>query len=234
MSLFVTCVILTCVFLVTLRFLPSAPPKAMEGVPPSSTVPRRATCPPQVEGSTSIPAAFSNDETLFIVEPLSSPLPPTTPSNISSICHSGPSTVLVENGLCFSHAGDRGGLTIVSRLLQYRITHFTIDNSAADRISHPYHLKEGTLWGLVEGDIPSNLTSRWAHTVSDKATYVVLGTFCFDPTSAVSQTYPVQGTVAAHDRLKFSVFYLEIESNWGGSHTCFCHIKLHGEELHVS
>lgn len=105
-----------------------------------------------------------------------------------------------------------------------------IDNSAIDSPTyHPYHPRGGTLWGLVEGDLPSNLITRSVYIVSRKAAYVMLGAFCFDPALSASQTYTVQGTVAAHDQLKFSVFYLEIEKNWGGSHTLLCHIKLYGE-----
>lgn len=164
------------------------------------------------------------------MEPLSSSLSPIISKNAPRVRYSGPGTVITDNGLCFSHLGSRGGLTIVSKRLQYRITHFTIDNSAANRITHhPYHPREGTLWGLVEGDFPSNLTTKSTHAISDKATYVTLGRFCFDPASSAFQTYAVQDTVAAHDQLKFSVFYLEIGNNWGGSHTCLCHIKLHGE-----
>lgn len=211
-------------------WLPPPPLKAAEGISGASAVPSRATCPPQTEGSTPPSTVVTNNETFFIVEPLSSSPSPIAPANIPHINYSGPSTVLVSDGLCFSYLGDRGGLTIISKLLQYRITHFTIDNHAANRTTYrPYHPKEGTLWGLIEGDLPSNLTTQSMYTISDKATYIILGKFCFDPVPSVSQTFSVQDIAAAHDRLKFSVFYLEIENNWGGSHTCICHIKFHGE-----
>lgn len=213
-----------------LWILSPALPELVENGSPSSVVPSSATCPLQVDGPAPLPAAVTNNETFFIVRSLSSPLSQIPSTSVPSVHSSGPNTVLVDDGLCFSHSDGRGGLTVVSKLLQYRITHFTIDNSAIDSlVYHPYHPKGGTLWGLVEGDLPSNLTTRSVHVFSEKAAYVMIGAFCFDPALSASQTYSVQDTVAAHDQLKFSVFYLEIENNWGGSHTCLCHIKLYGE-----
>jgi len=207
--------------------LPSA---SLEVTKASPIGPDYATCPDQAEGSGPLPMAVTTNETFLVVEPLSSSSLPIVSGDQSRVHYSSPGTVLADDGLCFSHLGSRGGLMVVSKDLQYRITHFTIDNSAADRIApHPYHPREGALWGLIEGDFPTNLTTRSMYTVSDRATYVVLGTFCFDPALAVTQTYAVQDMVASHDNLRFSVFYLEIENNWGGSHTCLCHIKLHGE-----
>ena len=205
-------------------------PELVEDGSVSRVVQSSATCPPQIDRPAPLPAAVTNDETFFIVRPLSSPLSPIPSASVPSVHSSGPNAVLVDDGFCFSHSDGRGGLTIVSKLRQYRITHFTIDNSAVDSaIYHPYHPKRGTLWGLVEGDLPSNLTARSMYVVSGKATYVMLAAFCFNPALSVSETYSVQDTVADHVQLKFSVFYLEIENNWGGSHTLLCHIKLHGE-----
>lgn len=221
--------IIACISLVILWLFPQTS-KIVEERSASPTIPARTTCPNETEIPTPLPAAVTTDETFFIVGSLSSPLSPIMSGNSPHIRHSGPGTVFVDDGLCFSHSGSRGGLTIVSKLLQYRITHFTIDNSAVDRITYcPYHPREGTLWGLIEGDIPSNLTTRSVHAISEKAAYVMLGTFCFDPASSTSQTYAAHGMAASYAQLKFSVFYLEIENNWGGSHTCLCHIKLHGE-----
>jgi len=197
---------------------------------PPTIGPGYAVCPDQVKGSTPLPTAVTNNETFFIAEPLSSPPSPIVSEDLPRAYYSGPGTVLADDGLCFSHLGSQGGVMIVSKVLQYRITHFTLDNSAANRIAHRlYHPREGRLWGLIEGDLPPNLTTESLYTISDRATYIILGTFCFDPASSVTQTYLVQNTVASHDKLKFSVFYLEIENNWGGSHVCLCHIKLHGE-----
>ena len=221
---------LACVWLAVLWTLSTASLKPPLDGSTSLTVSSRTACPPQTEGYTPLSAAVTSNETFFVVGPLSSPLSPISPTNDPPVQRSGPSTVLVGDGLCLSHFGSRGGLTIVSKFAQYRITHLTIDNSAVDRIiHHPYHPKEGTLWGLIEGDVPFNLTTRSAYTVSDKAAYIMLGSFCFDPLMSVSQTYPMEHAVAVHDQLRFSVFYLEIENNWGGSHTYLCQIKLHGE-----
>ena len=220
------------ILLAILWLLPTFPLKVAEDISSPSVVPSpsRTTCPFQIKKPTLPSTAVTDNETFFVVESLSSSLSPVTPANIPPIRYVSSNTVLVNDELCFLHLGDKGGLTIVSKFLQYRITHFTIDNSAANRITlYPYHPKEGTLWGLIEGDLPSDITTESVLAISDKAAYIALGRFCFDPFSSVSQTYSVEDMVVAHDQLRFSVFYLEIENNWGGSHTCLCHIKLHGE-----
>lgn len=211
-------------------FLPHTPLKPPEERRPSLVASPRPTCPPQIEGSAPLSAVVTNNKTFSVVRPLSSSLSPISPASVPPIHYSDPSTILADDGLCFSHLSSRGGFTIVSKSSQYRITHFTIDNSVVDRIAyHPYHPREGTLWGLIEGDLPLGLATQSLYVISDKATYIMLGSFCFDPISSASQTYPVLDAVAVHGQLKFSVFYLGIEKNWGGSHTCLCNIKLHGE-----
>ena len=227
--IFTTWAILVCILLAGFWILPPTPLKLPErGSTP--LVVYHTTCSPQIRRSAPPYAAVTTSETFFVAGQLSSSLSPIPPMSIPPVHHSGPSTVLVDDGLCFSHLGGRGGLTIVSKLVQYRITHLTINNSPVDRFTHrAYHPKEGTLWGLIEGDLPFNLTTRSARAVSDNAAYIMLGSFCFDPQLSVSQTYPIQYPVEVHDQLRFSVFYLEIENNWGGSHTCLCHIVLHGE-----
>ena len=224
---FTACSILICILVAAFWHPPAAP--FAEEIPALPYILPRASCPPQVDKLTIPPAAVTNNETFFVVEPLSSFLSPMTSTN-PSLSYSGPNTVLVNDEMCFSYLGHRGGVTIVSKFIQYRITHLTVDNSATNgTIHYRYHPKEGTLWGLIEGELPRNLTTRSMHTISDRATYVAIGRFCFDPVLSASQTYSVKDLVVVNDQPKFSVFYLEIESNWGGSHTCLCHVELHGE-----
>jgi len=85
----------------------------------------------------------------------------------------------------------------------------------------------GSLWGLLEGELPAGLEDVVISRVSAVAAYILLGSFCFVPEAGPAQTYAVEGFLAPRTELQFSVFYLEISSNWGGSHTCISRLRLH-------
>ena len=148
------------------------------------------------------------------------------------IRHFGPSALLDEDATasCFVFAGGRGGAAIVSNSEKYYITQFTLDNSVIDvSAGSTYYPKEGALWGLFEGALPPGLENATTSFVTTGATYMLIGNFCFSPEQGPIQTFAVEADITAtFPAVKFTAFYLEVSSNWGGSHTCICRLRLHG------
>lgn len=83
------------------------------------------------------------------------------------------------------------------------------------------------MWGLLEGELPVGLENVIVSRVSTAVAYILLGSFCFVPKLGPVQTYAIEEFLVSHKELEFSVFYLEISSNWGGSHTCISRLILH-------
>ena len=126
-------------------------------------------------------------------------------------------------------AGGRGGAILVSNSDNYHITHFTLDNSAVDvSTGSGYYPKRGALWGLFEGELPRGFGNATTSFVAEHAVYVLIGNFCFNPERGSVQTFATEAHITAFPAVKFSAFYVEILSNWGGSHTCICRLTLHG------
>ena len=148
------------------------------------------------------------------------------------IRHFGPSALLDEDATasCFAFASSRGGAAIVSNSEKYYITQFTLDNSVIGvSTGSTYYPKEGALWGLFEGALPLGLENATTSFVTEGATYVLIGNFCFSPELGPIQTFAVEADITViFPTVKFTAFYLEVSSNWGGSHTCICRLRLHG------
>jgi hypothetical protein len=143
----------------------------------------------------------------------------------------GPSALLGSDSStsCFSFSGSKGGVVLVSKSEKHHISHFTLDNSILDPAAgSSCYPKEGVLWGLFEGPLPGELRNVTTSFVTGGATYVLMGSFCLDPQLGSVQTFAVDDTIVAISTMEFSVFYLEISSNWGGTHTCVCRLRLHG------
>ncbi|OJT14953.1 Spindle pole body-associated protein sad1 [Trametes pubescens] len=96
-----------------------------------------------------------------------------------------------------------------------------------------------TLWGVVDG--PTNhgryaelgthaSVEKDAPPVGAGLTFAALSRFEYNIDSPrIIQTFPI------HDRIiqsgiTFSVFVLEVETNWGGNITCIYRVRLHGVE----
>ena len=147
------------------------------------------------------------------------------------VVYTGPSALLEDDSStsCFSFSDDKGGIILVSNSEKYHISRFTLDNSILDpAASSFYYPREGVLWGLYEGTLPNELRSATTSFVTERATYVLIGYFCLDPRLGSVQTFAVEDDIVAVPTMKFSIFYLEILSNWGGTHTCICRLRLHG------
>ena len=95
-------------------------------------------------------------------------------------------------------------------------------------IGSGYYPKEGALWGLFEGEVPPGLENTTTSFVAERAIYVLIGNFCFDPERGSIQTFAAEANVVSFPTMKFSAFYIEVLSNWGGTHTCICRLTLHG------
>ena len=144
--------------------------------------------------------------------------------------YAGPDVLLNENDepTCFSFSGGYGGVTLVSNSSSRRISHFTLDNSPVHGVIDPmYYPMDGSLWGLLEGRLPVGLEGVIVSRVAAAAVYILLGSFCFVPEVGPVQTYATEEFAVSQEDLQFSVFYLEISSNWGGSHTCISRLRLH-------
>lgn len=156
-----------------------------------------------------------------------SPIPSSWPSEV---VYTGPNALLEGDfpTLCYSFLGSQGGVGFVSNSGKYRISRFTLDNSILDPATPSlFYPKEGALWGLYEGTLPNKLRNATTSFVTDHATYVLIGHFCFDPQLGSVQTFPIDDDIVATPSMEFSVLYLEVSSNWGGSHTCLCRFRLH-------
>lgn len=153
------------------------------------------------------------------------------PSISQEVAYLGPSTLL-DDGLvpsCFAFPGSLGGALLVSTSEKYVVTRFTLDNSVVDGVVDPiYYPKEGALWGLFEGALPEGLKNATTSFVSKDATYIVIGNFCFSPDHGPVQTFFTGNAISSFPALDFSIIYLEVLSNWGGSYTCLGRIRLHG------
>lgn len=186
---------------------------------------RRCSLPVQAGSSVAIPRSS------FTVLEWSSTVPSAIPKFRQEDAHSfSPSALLDEDTVvsCFTFDGSRGGVLLVSNSEKYRITKFTINNSLADSSgSLWYNPKEGALWGLLEGKLPGGLENTTTSFVTEHATYVLIGNFCFDLGQGPAQTFVTEADVAASPAVKFSAFYIEISSNWGGSYTCVCRLTLY-------
>lgn len=151
--------------------------------------------------------------------------------SLQRIDYFGSSALLDEDTVasCFAFAGGRGGAVLVSHSEKYHVTQFTLDNSVVGvSTSSVYYPKEGALWGLLEGTLPYGLENATTSFVVKDAIYVRIGNFCFDPEQGSIQTFAVEADIISFPTMKFSAFYLEVLSNWGGSHTCICRLTLHG------
>ena len=116
-----------------------------------------------------------------------------------------------------------------SKFEKYTITQFTLDNTVVDTlVDSIYYLKEGALWGLFEGPLPEGLGNATTSFVAEHVVYVVIGNFCFSPEHGPVQTFTIDSSIASFPTVQFSIFYLEVSSNWGGSYTCLGCIRLHG------
>ena len=158
--------------------------------------------------------------------------PPTLPSSLSQeVVYLGPRALLESDSIasCFAFSGSSGGALLVSTSEKYAITRFTLDNSMVDEaVDSVYYPKEGALWGLLEGPVPERLRNTTTSFVAEDAVYIVIGNFCFSSERGPVQTFSIDGSVVSLPTIKFSVFYLEVSSNWGGSYTCLGRIWLHG------
>ena len=167
----------------------------------------------------------------FTVLEWSSTVSPPVPSfQQEDIQYFGPSALLDEDTAAswFVFAGNRGGAVLISNSEKYHITQFTLDNSVVSvSTSLDCYPKEGAIWGLFEGELPRGLRNATTSFVTDDAIYVLVGNFCFDREQGSVQTFAVEAEIATLPTMKFSGFYLEVLSNWGGSHSCICHLALH-------
>jgi hypothetical protein len=189
-------------------------------------------CPPGVQ----LPAGSSSivDRSSFTALDWPSTVVSHMPSfQPNGVHYSGPSALLDDHTIasCFSFVGSQGGAFLVSRSTKHHISQFTLNNLAVDlMVGSAYYPKEGALWGLFEGSLPEELKNATTSFVTEYATYVLIGNFCFDPERGSIQTFVIEENVAALSAVKFSVFYIEVLSNWGGSHTCICRLQLHGNQ----
>lgn len=187
------------------------------------------SCPPGVRlpmGSSSI---VNRSSFAAVVWP-STTFSPVPSFQSDDINFTGPSALLDDHGAssCFSFAGSEGGAFLIAHATEYHISQFTLNNSVVDPlIGLAYHPKEGALWGLFEGTLPEWLKNATTSPITDSAIYVLIGSFCFDPERGKIQTFAVEESIVALATVKFSVFYVEVLSNWGGSHTCICRLQLH-------
>jgi hypothetical protein len=174
------------------------------------------------------------DQSSFTVPDWTSTIPSSLPLfHLDNIHHVGPSALVDDHAVapCFSFAGRKGGGFLVPHPLEYHISWFTLNNSVIDPVAGgSYYPKEGALWGLFEGTLPKELKGMTTSFVTEGAIYVLIGNFCFDPARGPVQTFSVDEDIAALPAVKFSVFYIEILSNWGGSYTCICRLQLHGNQ----
>jgi len=157
-----------------------------------------------------------------------SPLPSFQPDSTQ---YSDPSALFDDNAIssCFSFAGSQGGALLVTHATKYHISQFTLNISGVDPVvGSAYYPKEGALWGLFEGPLPEELGNATTSFVTEYAIYVLIGNFCFDPERGPIQTFTIDEHVATLAAVKFSVLYIEVLSNWGGSHTCICRLQLYG------
>lgn len=174
------------------------------------------------------------DQSSFTVPEWTSTVSSSPPSfQLDDVHYVGPSALVDDHAVasCFSFAGREGGAFLVSYSLEYHISRFTLNNSVIDPVVGAAHYpREGALWGLFEGTLPKELKGAITSFVTERAIYVLIGNFCFDPERGPVQTFAIEEDVAALAAVKFSVFYVEILSNWGGSHTCICRLQLHGNQ----
>jgi len=132
---------------------------------------------------------------------------------------------------CFSFAGSQGGVFIIAHSTRYHVSQFTLNISGVDPVvGSAYYPKEGALWGLFEGTLPEELGNATTSFVTEHAIYVLIGNFCFDPEQEPIQTFAIEENVATLATVKLSVLYVEVLSNWGGSHTCICCLQLYGRQ----
>lgn len=189
-------------------------------------LPQCLPLPVQVGPSETIPrSSFTVLEWLSTVF---SPIPLFRHENIHRF---GPSALLDEDTAvsCFMFAGGQGGAILVSNSDKYHITKFTLDNSVVDGLTGTgYYPKRGALWGLFEGELPHGLGNATTSFVAERVVYVLIGNFCFNPEQGSVQTFATEAYIVAFPAVKFSAFYIEVLSNWGGSHTCICRLTLHG------
>ena len=161
--------------------------------------------------------------------------PPPSPSSLTrEVAYLGPDALLDDDSVasCFAFSGSSGGAVLVSTSGKYAVTQFTLDNSVVDTVVDSiYYPKEGALWGLFEGPLPEGLKNATSSSVAEHMVYVIIGNFCFSLERGLVQTFAIDDSIASFPTIKFSVFYLEVLSNWGGSHTCLGRIRLHGNPL---
>lgn len=156
---------------------------------------------------------------------------PIPPPLSSEAVYLGPGALLDDDSTtsCFAFSGSSGGAVLVSASEKYAITQFTLDNTAVDTVVDSiYYPKEGALWGLFEGPLPEGLKNVTTSFVTQDAAYVIIGAFCFSSEHGPVQSFSTDDSIVSLPTIKFSVFYLEVLSNWGGSHTCLGRIRLHG------
>ena len=189
-------------------------------------------CSPGVQLPTN-PSAIIDQSSFTAIDWLSTDSSPAPSFQLSGLHHFGPSALLDDHTVssCFSFAGSKGGIFLVPRSTRYHISQFTLNISAVDlMVGLAYYPKEGALWGLLEGSLPGELKDVTMSFVTENAVYVLIGNFCLDPEQGPIQTFAIEENIVALDVVKFSVFYIEVLSNWGGSHTCICRLQLHGNQ----
>jgi hypothetical protein len=161
---------------------------------------------------------------------------PTTHTSVNN----PPSSLMDKNQYegCFALAGHAGDVMVLfnSRSVS-QISHFTVDNSQVNGIVHPiFSPRNFVVWGLVEGDrlpavvadyLESLPSGYMPHQVWERAMYIPIANFCFDPTVNITQTFPIEPRLF-RSKIAFSVIFFQITSNWGGSHTCIGKLRIHG------
>ena len=193
---------------------------------------RPRTCSPRPLFNVESPLLITSSSLTALDWPTTS-FSPITSFRPPGVDYAGPSVLLEDDsvGSCFSFSGSEGGVVLISDSEGHHITHFTLDNSILDpEAGGFYYPKEGALWGLFEGSLPSGLRNETTSFVTDGATYILIGNFCLDPHLGTVWTFAIEEAIAAVPALRFSVFYLEISSNWGGTHTCVCRLRLYGSK----
>jgi hypothetical protein len=156
---------------------------------------------------------------------------PSPPPLSQEVAYLGSGALLDDDSTasCFAFPGSSGGAVLVSTSNKYAITHFTLDNSVVNTVVDSiYYPKEGALWGLFEGPLPEELKNATTSFVAEHAIYIIIGSFCFSLERGLVQTFATDDIIASFPTIKFSVFYIEVSSNWGGSHTCLGRVRLHG------
>jgi hypothetical protein len=190
---------------------------------------RLQSCPPGVQLPTDSSSIVDGSSFTAVAWP-STTFSPVPLFQSDDVYFTGPSALVDDYGApsCFSFAGSQGGAFLIARTTEYHISQFTLNNSVVEPlVDLACHPKEGALWGLFEGTLPEWLENATTSPITDSTIYVLIGNFCFDPERGKIQTFAIEESIVASVAVKFSVFYVEVLSNWGETHTCICRLQLH-------